>query len=147
MISKKIRTLPVIVEFDTVKPIIGKTARDLLEVMYFLFPRIQIIVIYSNQLHFHHHRRLPLKPIRMSPLVQLQIMRVRTSAIVRPHGPSLFFGAAVARVALAPVEQGLEHRSQLFALLGQYIFGAWRVLLIKTSLDNPGFLEPFQSTR
>ena len=31
----------------------------------------------------------------------------------------LFVGAAVSRVALAPVKQGLEYRAQLFALLGQ----------------------------
>jgi len=45
-------------------------------------------------------------------------------------------------VALPPVEQGLEHRAQLFAFLGQYIFGAWRVLLIEAPFDDPGVLQP-----
>jgi hypothetical protein len=43
-------------------------------------------------------------------------------------------------VALAPVEQSPQHRSQLFAFLGQQIFGAWLALLIEALLDDPGFL-------
>jgi hypothetical protein len=50
-------------------------------------------------------------------------------------------------VALAPVEQGLQHRAQLFTLLRQQVFGARRVLLIEPPLDDPGFLQPLQSGR
>jgi hypothetical protein len=45
-------------------------------------------------------------------------------------------------VALAPVEQGPQHRAQLLAFLGQQVFGARRVLLIETPLDDPGFFRP-----
>src|SRR5215469_4265172 len=58
-----------------------------------------------------------------------------------------FDGAAVSRVALAPVEQCPQHRAQLFALLRQQIFGARGMLLVETPLDDPGFLEPLQSRR
>ena len=50
-------------------------------------------------------------------------------------------------MSLAPVEQGLQHRAQLFAFWGQQVFGARRVLLIETPLDDPGFLQPLQSGR
>jgi hypothetical protein len=45
-------------------------------------------------------------------------------------------------VALAPVEQGPQHRAQLSSFLGQQIFRARRVLLIETPFDDPGFLQP-----
>ena len=46
------------------------------------------------------------------------------------------------RVALTPVEQGPQYWAQFFALLGQQVFGARRVLLIEAPLDDPGFLQP-----
>jgi len=66
----------------------------------------------------------------------------------RPRRNALRFSAlrpAVSRVALAPVEQGPQHRAQLLAFLGQQVFGARRVLLIEPPLDDPGFLQPLQS--
>ena len=50
-------------------------------------------------------------------------------------------------MALAPFEQRLQHRTELFALLGQYVFGARRVLLIEAPLYDPGLLQPLQSGR
>jgi len=98
---------------------------------------------------------------RGAPVLRFRIAPARRSVVPMPsrgflprglstpaHRARLgSFVGAVSGVALAPVEQGPQHRAQLFALFGQYIFGARRVLLVKPPLDDPGFLQPLQSRR
>src|ERR1700733_8237073 len=55
-------------------------------------------------------------------------------------------GDGVLRVMLSPVEQCAQHRAQVLALFRQHIFGARRVLLIKTTFDNSSIFEALQSS-
>ena len=48
MIGKKIRAVPVIIEFNTVKTIISKRTGGLLKIIYFILPRIKITLMYFS---------------------------------------------------------------------------------------------------
>jgi hypothetical protein len=59
-------------------------------------------------------------------------------------GRGLCGGDPVFRVMLSPVEQCAQHWAQVVALFRQHIFGARRVLFVKTTFDNSSF-EALQS--
>src|SRR5215831_11350676 len=52
-----------------------------------------------------------------------------------------------ARMLFAPGSQRPQHRSQLAALVGEQIFGAWRVLLVESPLDEAGLLQDLEARR